>query len=100
VFGATRAQIYTRIYLPAMLPLVITGLRLGMIFCIIGVLLAEMYASRHGVGRLIFTWGESYMVPELLAGVLLVSVLTIAINEVMRLAEMRVSRFHPRTANA
>src|SRR5713226_9143689 len=28
VFGATRAQIYTRIYLPAMLPLILTGLRL------------------------------------------------------------------------
>ena len=57
VFGATHAQIYTRIYLPAMLPLILTGLRLGMIFCIIGVLLAEMYASRRGIGRLIFGWG-------------------------------------------
>ena len=96
VFGATRAQIYTRIYLPAMLPLILTGLRLGMIFCIIGVLLAEMYASRHGIGRLIFTWGESYQVPELLAGILLISVLTVAVNEAMRLAELRVSRFHAR----
>ncbi len=100
VFGATRAQIYTRIYLPAMLPLILTGLRLGMIFCIIGVLLAEMYASRHGIGRLIFTWGESYQVPELLAGILLISVLTVAVNEAMRLAELRVSRFHARTATA
>ncbi len=96
VFGATQAQIYTRIYLPAMLPLILTGLRLGMIFCIIGVLLAEMYASRHGIGRLIFTWGESYQVPELLAGILLISVLTVAVNEAMRLAELRVSRFHAR----
>jgi len=100
VFGATRSQIYTRIYLPAMLPLILTGLRLGMIFCIIGVLLAEMYASRRGIGRLIFTWGESYQVPELLAGILLISVLTVAVNEAMRLAELRVSRFHARTATA
>ncbi len=100
VFGATPTQIYTRIYLPAMLPLILTGLRLGMIFCIIGVLLAEMYASRRGIGRLIFTWGESYQVPELLAGILLISVLTIAVNEAMRLAELRVARFHARTAAA
>jgi ABC-type nitrate/sulfonate/bicarbonate transport system permease component len=98
VFGATRTQIYTRIYLPAMLPLILTGLRLGMIFCIIGVLLAEMYASRRGIGRLIFTWGEGHQIPELLAGILLVSVLTIAANETMRLAELRVSRFHARAA--
>ena len=100
VFGATRAQIYTRIYLPAMLPLVLTGLRLGMVLCIIGVLLAEMYASRHGIGRLIFTWGEGYQVPELLAGIVLVSILTVAVNEAMRLAELRVGRFHARASAA
>lgn len=100
VFGASRSQIYTRIYLPAMLPLILTGLRLGMIFCIIGVILAEMYASRSGIGRLIFSWGEGYQVPELLAGILLLSVLTIAVNEVMRLAELRVSRFQARAAAA
>ena len=49
-----------------------------------------------GIGRLIFTWGESYQVPELLAGILLISVLTVAVNEAMRLAELRVSRFHAR----
>ena len=100
VFGATRAQIYTRIYLPAMLPLVLTGLRLGMVLCIIGVLLAEMYASRRGIGRLIFTWGEGYQVPELLAGIVLVTILTIAVNETMRLAELRVGRFHARASAA
>ena len=91
-FGATQAQVYTRIYLPAMLPLVLTGLRLGMIFCITGVLLAEMYASRQGIGRLIFGWGEAYQVPELLAGVLLISALTILVNESMRLMEVRADR--------
>ena len=100
VFGATRAQIYTRIYLPAMLPLILTGLRLGMIFCIIGVLLAEMYASRRGIGRLIFTWGEGYQIPQLLAGIVLVSVLTIAVNEAMRLGELHVGRFYARASAA
>jgi len=77
-----------------MLPLVLTGLRLGMIFCIIGVLLAEMYASRRGVGQLIFDWGEGQQVPELIAGIVLISVLTIAVNEAMRLPELRLARFH------
>jgi ABC-type nitrate/sulfonate/bicarbonate transport system permease component len=100
VFGATPTQIYTRIYLPAMLPLILTGLRLGMIFCIIGVLLAEMYASRHGIGRLIFSWGEAYQVPELLAGILLISFLTIVVNEAMRFAELHVGRFNARASTA
>jgi NitT/TauT family transport system permease protein len=91
-FGATPKQIYLRIYLPAMLPLVLTGLRLGLIFCIIGVLLTEMYASRTGIGRLIFGWGEAYKVPELMAAVLLISVFTVVLNEGLRLVEMRAGR--------
>lgn len=91
-FGATPTQIYLRIYLPAMLPLVLTGLRLGMIFCIIGVLLTEMYASRYGIGHRIFGWGEAYQVPQLIAGVIIVSVLTIIVNEAMRLLEVRAAR--------
>jgi len=90
--GASRGQIYRRIYLPAMLPLVLTGLRLGMIFNVTGILLAEMFSSRHGLGRLIFSWGESFQVTRLLAGILLVTLLTIAFNEAMRAWEVRASR--------
>lgn len=96
-FGATPRQIYTRVYLPAMLPLVVTGLRIGMIFNIIGVLLAEMYGARFGVGHKILGWGESFDLPKLLAGILLVSVLTIALNELMRAWELRAGRWRPAT---
>lgn len=92
-FGATTGQIYAKVYLPAMLPLVVTGLRLGMIFNIIGILLAEMYATRSGVGLLIAEWGEAYEVRELMAGIVFISIGTIAINELMRLWEARVGRW-------
>lgn len=91
-FGASRRQIYTHVYLPAMLPLIVSGLRIGLIFCITGVLLAEMYAAQNGIGRLIFAWGESFQLPQLLAGVVLVAVVTVALNELMRLLERGVSR--------
>jgi ABC-type nitrate/sulfonate/bicarbonate transport system permease component len=86
-FGATRRQIYLRIYLPAMEPLIIEGLRMGMIFTITGVLLAEMYGAPHGIGRVIFAWGELAKMPELFASVLLVVALTIIFNEILRLFE-------------
>lgn len=92
-FGASRTQIYTRIFLPAMLPLVVTGLRLGMIFNILGVLLAEMYASRAGLGLLLFTWGEAYEVRKLMAAILLISLATILVNELMRVWEARLGRW-------
>jgi NitT/TauT family transport system permease protein len=86
-FGASRLRIYRSIYLPAMAPHVITGLRFGMIFNIIGILLAEMYASQNGLGMLLLRWGESYEVNQLMAATIFISVVTILINESMRLWE-------------
>ena len=40
-----------------------------------------------GIGRLIFAWGESFRMAELLAGVMLVVVLTILVNEALRWLE-------------
>jgi ABC-type nitrate/sulfonate/bicarbonate transport system permease component len=92
-FGASRFRIYRSIYLPAMAPQVVTGLRLGIIFDIIGILLAEMYASRSGLGVLLLRWGESYAVDKLMAATVLISVATVVINESMRIWEVHVGRW-------
>ena len=85
-FGASRAQIYSRIYLPAMAPVVLGGVRLGIIFAIHGVI-AEMYASSAGVGRSILGWGESFQMDYLLAAVILVVGFTVALNESLQALE-------------
>ncbi len=92
-FGAGKLRIYRSIYLPAMAPQVVTGLRLGVIFDIIGILLAEMYASRSGLGVLLLRWGKSYAVDKLMAATVLISAATILINELMRVWESRVGRW-------
>jgi ABC-type nitrate/sulfonate/bicarbonate transport system permease component len=92
-FGASNLRIYRSIYFPAMAPQVVTGLRLGIIFDIIGILLAEMYASRSGLGVLLLRWGESYTVDKLMAATVLISVVTILINELMRIWEHRIGRW-------
>jgi ABC-type nitrate/sulfonate/bicarbonate transport system permease component len=99
-YGASAGQIYRHIYFPSMLPLLLNGLRMGMIFNITGVLLAEMYSSSTGLGSLIFHWGESYQMAEMLAVVLLISIITIAFNEVMRAWEAAVSGWNIRGATA
>ena len=87
-FGAT-----LRIYLPAMEPLIVEGLRMGLIFTVTGVLLAEMYGSPRGIGRVIFAWGEMFKMPELFAGVLLIVAMTVICNELLRsIEEFRKSR--------
>jgi NitT/TauT family transport system permease protein len=87
-FGATRIQLYTRIYVPAMMPLLLGGVRLAFIFVVHGVIFAEMYGAEAGIGRNIALWGEQFQMAYLFAAVLLVVVFTITVNELMQTCEM------------
>lgn len=92
-YGATPAQIAFRVYLPSMLPVLLEALRIAMIFNLTGVVLAEMYASREGIGHMIANWGENFQMKQLLAGVVLISVIAISFNELVRWIETRCSHW-------
>ena len=92
-YGATPAQTIWRVYVPSMLPVLLEALRISMIFNLTGVMLAEMYASRDGIGHLIANWGENFMMRQLLAGVLMVAAIAIAFNELVRWVETRCSHW-------
>lgn len=87
-FGATRLQLYASIYVPAMAPLVLGGVRLGLIFAVHGVVFAEMYGAEYGIGRNIMLWGEQFQMDYLLAAILLVVVFIVVLNELMQLCEI------------
>jgi len=90
-YGATRAQILRRAYLPSMLPILLEALRISMIFNFTGVMIAEMYASRLGIGRLIADWGENFEMTKLFAGVILLAAAAMVFNEMIRSLEARCS---------
>ncbi len=92
-FGAKPWQIYFKVYLPAMAPLLVGGVRIALIFDVIGVLGAEMYGSREGLGILLFRWGEEAQVARLAALVLVISFATILVNELLRAGESRIEHW-------
>ncbi len=92
-YGATSAQTAFRVYLPSMLPVLLEALRISMIFNLTGVILAEMYASRDGIGHQIATWGENFQMRQLLAGVVMIAAIAIAFNEMVRWVETRCSHW-------
>ena len=53
--------------LVSMLPILLEALRIAMIFNFTGVMIAEMYASRTGIGHLIANWGENFQMRQLFA---------------------------------
>ena len=88
--GATLGQIYLRIYVPAMLPIIITALRVGFIFVVTGVLLAEIYSAPAGLGQAISNWGEYYKLQDLLAAVVLIIIVCVTVNQLFEIWERRV----------
>ena len=91
--GASERELYRHVYFPAALPTIVTGLRIGLIFIVLGVIIAEMYVSRQGVGKLIAEWGISFRIPELFAGVTIIAISTIVLNESLRTIERRISKW-------
>jgi NitT/TauT family transport system permease protein len=92
-YGATPLQTAFRVYLPSMMPVLLEALRIAMIFNMTGVMLAEMYASREGIGHMIATWGENFQMKQLLAGVVLISIIAVIFNELVRWVETRCSHW-------
>lgn len=49
--GATQRQVFVKVTLPSSVPVVFSGLRLGLIFALLGVVGAELIAAEHGLGQ-------------------------------------------------
>ncbi len=86
-FNCTRAQIFSKILLPAALPFVIVGLRLGIGRALTGVVVSELFGSTAGLGWLIGTAGQSFDTPTVLFGVLMFSTIGVAMVEGLKWVE-------------
>jgi NitT/TauT family transport system permease protein len=76
-FGASETTLFRRIYLPAALPAVMLGLRLGVVQAVKGMVVGEMLISLVGLGERLIYYGNTFLIPDLYA--VIVSVLLIAL---------------------
>jgi len=79
-FGASSRQIFFKVSLPSALPFILAGLKLGIGRGLIGVVVAELFGSRLGLGRLISQSADAFNMPELFAGVIVLAVAGIAMT--------------------
>jgi NitT/TauT family transport system permease protein len=73
-FGATPRQIFFKVKLPSAVPFILVGLKLGIGRALIGVVVAEFFGSRAGLGRLISQASDAFNMPELFAGVVVLAI--------------------------
>ena len=79
-FGASPRQIFFKVSLPSAVPFILAGLKLGIGRGLIGVVVAELFGSRAGLGRLIAQSADAFNMPELFAGVIVLAVAGIALT--------------------
>jgi NitT/TauT family transport system permease protein len=86
-FGARPAQIYTKVRMPAALPFIIAGLRLSVARALVGVVVAELFGARAGLGFLILNSAQSFDTAGLFVGVLILAIAGVVTVELLKWAE-------------
>jgi NitT/TauT family transport system permease protein len=88
--GATLPQLITRVIIPASVPTVFAGLRLGGALTIIGVVVSEMLTASAGIGYLVTLNRTILDSPRVFAAILAILVLSIAYYMMARAIESRM----------
>jgi len=70
-FSATRKQVFFKIQIPAALPFIVSGLRLGVGRALTGVVVGELFFATAGFGYMISIAGQTFDTPMLFVGVLI-----------------------------
>lgn len=95
--GATLSQRLVRVIIPAAIPTVLSGLRVGGALVIVGVVVSEMLISSAGIGYLISRYRTILDSAHVFAGVLLVLAMAIAFNAAIRWIERKAAIWHTGT---
>jgi ABC-type nitrate/sulfonate/bicarbonate transport system permease component len=94
--GAHGHRLFARVILPAALPDILTGLRLGVALAFFVIVISEFIGAEHGLGYLINDGRNFFLVPQMLGAAVVLGLLGYAGNELVRWLERRLARWqHP-----
>ena len=91
--GASQRFIFFKVVLPASLPSIFTGVRLAGAYSITALVAAEMIGAHSGLGFLTLNSQETFQIPTMYAGILLLAVLGLLLNYLLALLERRLLRW-------
>jgi NitT/TauT family transport system permease protein len=89
--GATLSQRVTRVIIPAAIPTVLAGLRLGGVLVIVGVVVSEMLTSTAGIGYIVTRYRTVLDSAHVFGAVLLIVLLTLLFDTLARFLERRAT---------
>ena len=90
-FAANERQVFLKIILPAALPYMMTGLRLGIGRAIIGMVVAEFFTAITGLGAMIVKYGNAYDTASMFVPILLLMLMGVGITSLVRKIESMIA---------
>jgi NitT/TauT family transport system permease protein len=97
-FCASDWQVFRRIVIPAAMPLIMAGLRLGMGRTVKGMINGEMFIAAVGLGALVMDAGRRFDAETILAVLLVIIAVAVATMKLVQLLDRRVTAWLPSNA--
>jgi len=95
--GTSRRRALFTVVLPAALPSVLTGCRIGLVISCIVVFLAEMITSSNGLGHLLVYASRSFHTVDMFVPLITISILGLALNAGFNALRARLLKGFPET---
>ncbi len=92
--GASPRVIFLRVMLPAAMPFILTGMRIGIGTAFIVVIVSEMIAVNDGLGFRILEAREFMWSDKIIAGMLMIGLLGLALDSAMSALNRHLLRWH------
>jgi NitT/TauT family transport system permease protein len=92
-FCATERQLFFEVILPASVPFMMTGLRLGIGQAVIGMIVAQMFLALSGLGKLLVNYGDQFKTDYVFAVVIVVGLLGVLLTELVKMVERRFAHW-------
>jgi ABC-type nitrate/sulfonate/bicarbonate transport system permease component len=96
-FRLSRVQRIFSIQLPSAAPQIFAGMRIALALAFIMMIITEMVGATNGIGYVTLNAQQSFEVPLMWSGMILLAILGAALNFLFLLMERRVLRWHHRS---
>jgi NitT/TauT family transport system permease protein len=90
-FGGTEKDLYLKVILPSTMPYIIAGARIAIGRGLLGIIVGEFYAASEGIGFAISQAGDTYRLPDMFVGIIILSLIAIILTELMRRLELTLA---------
>lgn len=99
VLGATEMQVNRTVMLPSCLPWIFSGLKVSVGMALIGAIVGEFIGARGGLGYYIAYSAGLFDTAGVFAGIFVLMLMAMALNELIKVAERRLLRWRPPVAD-